>query len=130
MIGSGFVSADCLLTHLWMQPPHKADLSNPELTIVVSVVKNSCAIGTATQFKELCKYNLRELCNEPEEKQKAAPVSGAAAGETTAAGEDAKSVKEADAKAVADGEPDAKKVPAEDKKEQSKPNVTEKAAAD
>ena len=107
-----------------MQPPHKADLSNPELTIVVSVVKNSCAIGTATQFKELCKYNLRELCNEPEEKQKDASEAGA----NSAAGGDAKPVKEADAKAVADEEPDAKKVPVEDKKEQSKPEVVEKAA--
>ena len=107
-----------------MQPPHKADLSNPELTIVVSVVKNSCAIGTATQFKELCKYNLRELCNEPEEKQKAAQEAGA----SSAAEGDARSAKETDAKAEADGGPDVKKVPAEDKKEQSKPEVVEKAA--
>ena len=103
-----------------MQPPHKADLSNPELTIVVSVVKNSCAIGTATHFKELCKYNLRELCNEPEEKQKAAPMPSPEAGGDSAAG--------GDAKAVADGEPDAKEVPAEDNKERSKPEVVEKAA--
>jgi len=68
-----------------MQPPHKADLSNPEVTIVVSVVKDVCAIGVASQFRELLKYNLRELCNEPDEKQKPTAAAPAKAVEVSKA---------------------------------------------
>lgn len=46
-----------------VQPPHKADLSNPDLTILVQIVKDACAIGVAARYRELGKYNLRELCN-------------------------------------------------------------------
>jgi len=67
------------------QPPHKADLSNPEVTIVVSVVKDVCAIGVASQFRELLKYNLRELCNEPDEKQKPTAAAPAKAVEVSKA---------------------------------------------
>jgi hypothetical protein len=63
-----------------MQPPHKADLSNPDLTILVSVVKNVCAIGVASHFRELGKYNLRELCNEPDANQEAAAPANVAEG--------------------------------------------------
>lgn len=48
---------------LWVQPPHKADLSSPDLTILVQVVKDACAIGVAARYRDLSKYNLRELCN-------------------------------------------------------------------
>ena len=46
-----------------MQPPHKADLTNPDLTVLVQVVKDACAIGVAARYRDLSKYNLRELCN-------------------------------------------------------------------
>jgi ribosomal protein L12E/L44/L45/RPP1/RPP2 len=63
-----------------IHPPHKADPSNPDLNIQVSVVKNVCAIWIAPHLKELGKYNLRELCNELEAKEEAAPTKEAVGG--------------------------------------------------
>ena len=59
------VSKKELLFNAWVfvQPPHKADLKTPELTILVQVVKDFCAIGIVSQYRELAKYNLRELCS-------------------------------------------------------------------
>ncbi|PPD75930.1 hypothetical protein GOBAR_DD27150 [Gossypium barbadense] len=41
--------------------PHKVDLSNPDRTIVVEIVKTICLIGVVEKYKELAKYNLRQL---------------------------------------------------------------------
>ncbi|XP_065867538.1 uncharacterized protein [Euphorbia lathyris] len=41
--------------------PHKVDLSNPDKTIVVEIVKTVCLIGVVEKYKELAKYNLRQL---------------------------------------------------------------------
>ncbi|XP_016547737.2 uncharacterized protein LOC107847770 isoform X1 [Capsicum annuum] len=41
--------------------PHKVDLSNPEINIVVQIVKTVCLLGVVEKFKELSKYNLRQL---------------------------------------------------------------------
>eukprot|EP01018_Ginkgo_biloba_P029467 Gb_03238 [translate_table: standard] len=41
--------------------PHKVDLSNPDKTIIVQIVKTICMIGVVQKFKELSKYNLRQL---------------------------------------------------------------------
>lgn len=41
--------------------PHKVDLSNPDKTIIVQVVKTLCLIGIVEKYKELSKYNLRQL---------------------------------------------------------------------
>ncbi|AED91806.1 putative THUMP domain-containing protein [Arabidopsis thaliana] len=41
--------------------PHKVDLSNPEMTIVVEIIKTVCLIGVVEKYKELAKYNLRQL---------------------------------------------------------------------
>lgn len=40
---------------------HKVDLSNPDKTIVVQIVKTICMIGVVHKFKQLLKYNLRQL---------------------------------------------------------------------
>lgn len=40
---------------------HKVDLSNPDKTIIVQVAKTICMIGVAEKYKELSKYNLRQL---------------------------------------------------------------------
>jgi len=110
-----------------MQPPHKADLSNPDLTIVVSVVKNVCAIGVAPHFKELGKYNLRELCNEPEAKEEAAAptkegVGGKAEVKPDTGGESPST--EADGKQ----DPPAVQLAAVAEQDESKDEVAEKAA--
>ncbi|CAA7039854.1 unnamed protein product [Microthlaspi erraticum] len=41
--------------------PHKVDLSNPDMSIVVEIVKTVCLIGVVEKYKELGKYNLRQL---------------------------------------------------------------------
>nr|XP_004250910.1 THUMP domain-containing protein 1 homolog [Solanum lycopersicum] len=41
--------------------PHKVDLSNPEINIVVQIVKTVCLLGVVEKYKELSKYNLRQL---------------------------------------------------------------------
>ncbi|KAJ4972258.1 hypothetical protein NE237_005357 [Protea cynaroides] len=41
--------------------PHKVDLNNPDKTIIVQVVKTICLIGVVEKYKELSKYNLRQL---------------------------------------------------------------------
>ncbi|KAH9608773.1 hypothetical protein KSS87_019669 [Heliosperma pusillum] len=40
---------------------HKVDLKNPEKTIIAQVVKTVCMISVVDKYKELAKYNLREL---------------------------------------------------------------------
>ncbi|KAL7126942.1 hypothetical protein ABFS83_14G220500 [Erythranthe nasuta] len=40
---------------------HKVDLANPDINIVVQVVKTVCLIGVVEKYKELAKYNLRQL---------------------------------------------------------------------
>ncbi|CAA6663572.1 unnamed protein product [Spirodela intermedia] len=41
--------------------PHKVDLSNPDKTIIVEIVKTICLISVVEKYKELSKYNLRQL---------------------------------------------------------------------
>nr|XP_043632066.1 THUMP domain-containing protein 1 [Erigeron canadensis] len=41
--------------------PHKVDLTNPEKTIVVQIAKTVCCVGVVEKYKELAKYNLRQL---------------------------------------------------------------------
>eukprot|EP01026_Neomeris_dumetosa_P026215 TRINITY_DN21423_c0_g1_i5.p1 TRINITY_DN21423_c0_g1~~TRINITY_DN21423_c0_g1_i5.p1 ORF type:complete len:321 (-),score=60.70 TRINITY_DN21423_c0_g1_i5:379-1341(-) len=42
-------------------PPYKVDLGNPDVTIIVQVVKNSCGVSVVHDWKKLMKYNLREI---------------------------------------------------------------------
>ncbi|RAL43120.1 unnamed protein product [Cuscuta campestris] len=41
--------------------PHKVDLTNPDLHIVVQIVKTVCLIGVVEKYKEFAKYNIRQL---------------------------------------------------------------------
>lgn len=41
--------------------PHKVDLNNPDRNIVVQIAKTVCSIGVVEKYKELAKYNLRQL---------------------------------------------------------------------
>ncbi|KAM7277751.1 hypothetical protein ACFE04_004885 [Oxalis oulophora] len=41
--------------------PHKVDLTNPDKTIIVQIVKTVCLIGIVEKYKELAKFNLRQL---------------------------------------------------------------------
>ncbi|KAM0864029.1 hypothetical protein ACQ4PT_044188 [Festuca glaucescens] len=46
--------------------PHKVDLSNPDKTIIVQIAKTICMIGVVERYKELSKFNLRQLTSPPE----------------------------------------------------------------
>ncbi|WOL13671.1 hypothetical protein Cni_G22444 [Canna indica] len=41
--------------------PHKVDLKNPDKSIVIQIVKTICLVGVVEKYRELSKYNLREL---------------------------------------------------------------------
>lgn len=41
--------------------PHKVDLSNPDKTIIVQVAKTICMVGVVERYKELSKFNIRQL---------------------------------------------------------------------
>ncbi|KAK3118954.1 hypothetical protein QOZ80_9BG0711320 [Eleusine coracana subsp. coracana] len=41
--------------------PHKVDLNKPDKTIVVQIAKTICLIGVVEKYKELAKFNLRQL---------------------------------------------------------------------
>ncbi|KAG0530285.1 hypothetical protein BDA96_05G172900 [Sorghum bicolor] len=49
--------------------PHKVDLSNPDKTIVVQIAKTICMIGVVERYKELSKFNLRQLTSPESEKK-------------------------------------------------------------
>lgn len=53
---------------LSVQPPHKANLKTPELSILVVEMKSVCAIGVAPRYRELAKFNFQELCTAEEKK--------------------------------------------------------------
>ncbi|XP_066335771.1 uncharacterized protein [Miscanthus floridulus] len=48
--------------------PHKVDLRNPDKTIVVQIAKTICVIGVVERYKELSKFNLRQLTSPESEK--------------------------------------------------------------
>jgi len=54
------------------QPPHKVNLSSPEKTVVVQVLKSSAALSVAPKHRELMRFNLRELSTTDEQQVKAA----------------------------------------------------------
>ncbi|CAO2142065.1 unnamed protein product [Urochloa humidicola] len=48
--------------------PHKVDLKNPDKTIIVQIAKTICMIGVVERYKELSKFNLRQLTTPESEK--------------------------------------------------------------
>ncbi|EFJ34510.1 hypothetical protein SELMODRAFT_405908 [Selaginella moellendorffii] len=49
--------------------PHSVDLKAPQKTIIVQVAKTTCGIGVLSGYKELAKYNLRQLVLPPEDEE-------------------------------------------------------------
>ena len=47
-------------------PPNKVNLTNPEKTILVNVMKDSCGVSVAKNYRELAKFNLTALAVEEE----------------------------------------------------------------
>ena len=67
--------------------PHTVDLSNPDITITVQVMKNACCLGWVKEYKELGKYNLQRLAELAQEKEE--EKSAGAEPPTAQGGEDA-----------------------------------------
>ncbi|XP_012283361.1 THUMP domain-containing protein 1 homolog [Orussus abietinus] len=51
-------------------PDNKADLKNPEIAIVVEVIRGFCLLAIAPDYYKYKKYNLLEICNPKEKEQK------------------------------------------------------------
>lgn len=44
---------------------HKVNLNHPEVSIVVEVMKNICALSVIKNYFQMSKYNLRQVCGVP-----------------------------------------------------------------
>ena len=62
-----------------LQPPHKVDLNGADKTILVQLLKNCAALSVVPAYKELAKFNLRELSSTDDEQVTAAKAATAAA---------------------------------------------------
>ncbi len=45
-----------------MQPPHKVNLTTPSKSILVQLLKSSCALAVADGYRAHAKFNIKELC--------------------------------------------------------------------
>ncbi|KAF6736471.1 THUMP domain-containing protein 1 [Oryzias melastigma] len=73
-----------------LNPKNKVDLTNPELTIIVEVIKAVCCISVVKDYTLYRKYNVQEVVKEEEAKPNAAkPIT-----DTTEQEEQAEEVKE------------------------------------
>ena len=51
------------------QPPNKVNLSDPDLTIMVEIVKGVACLSVVPDYEKLCKYNLRMVAMSEEERK-------------------------------------------------------------
>lgn len=56
------------------QPPNKVNLSDPDLTILVEVMKGVACLAVVRDYERLCKYNLRMVAMTEEERMHAKTV--------------------------------------------------------
>jgi len=59
---------DTIVENIGM-PPHTVDLTNPDKTVLVEVVKGTCAVSIVSTYQKHLKFNIRSL-TAPEEKGK------------------------------------------------------------
>lgn len=48
-----------------MNPENKVDLTNPELSIIVEIIKSVCCVSVVRDYTLFRKYNLQEVTKEP-----------------------------------------------------------------
>jgi tRNA acetyltransferase TAN1 len=51
-------------------PPNKVNLTNPEKTILVQMLKSVCAVSVVTNYKELSKFNIKLITESKDDKLK------------------------------------------------------------
>ncbi|XP_011168314.1 THUMP domain-containing protein 1 homolog [Solenopsis invicta] len=49
-------------------PGNKADLKNPDIAVIVEVIRNICLLSIAPKYYKFKKYNLLEICNSTKNK--------------------------------------------------------------
>lgn len=86
-----------------MPKGYKVSLDAAQHTIIVQLIKSCCAVSVVQAYKDLAKYNIRELCDPTpaEEKERAAAISRAAAAKRATA--EAGATKSGAAEQPADG---------------------------
>lgn len=47
-------------------PGNKADLKNPDIAVIVEVIRGICLLSIAPNYYKFKKYNLFEICNKGE----------------------------------------------------------------
>lgn len=90
---------------------HKVDLKNPQITVIVEIIKGLCCISILPDFLKLKKYNLHELTSN----EKPANEGAKAAGQDEAKKEETSSEKEPE-------QEQKETVPVEQTQEESTPN--------
>lgn len=48
-----------------MNPENKVDLTNPELSIIIEIIKAVCCVSVVRDYALFRKYNLQEVSKEP-----------------------------------------------------------------
>ena len=56
------IFTDGLTEGFGVQPPHKVNLTTPSKSILVQLLKSSCALAVADGYRAYSKYNIKELC--------------------------------------------------------------------
>lgn len=73
-------------------PGNRADLKNPELAVIVEVIRGTCLICVAPDYYKFRKYNLLEICNSKQPTSDAKKSVGASSEPDTDTKRDAKNV--------------------------------------
>lgn len=62
-----------------IKEPHKVNLSSPQKTILVNLLKNACGVAVVEEYKQLSKFNIRVLTTPPEDEREGQVDDGKAA---------------------------------------------------
>lgn len=54
-------------------PPNKVNLTSPDKTILVQMLKSVCAVSIVTEYKDLCKFNIKNITEAKDDKDKEKP---------------------------------------------------------
>lgn len=57
-----------------LNPENKVDLTNPEYTIVVEIIKNICCLSVVKDYNLFRKYNLQEVVKSAKEEKPQEPA--------------------------------------------------------
>ncbi len=115
-----------------LQPPHRVNLSSPEKTVIVQLLKSSAALSVAPKHRELMRFNLKELSTTDEEQVKAVQAVKEEQARAVRAAKEKKSAEDAEHSGAtppaADGETAVKPGSENDKQQEPVAEPAEQAA--